>query len=341
MDRRAGQPAGGGRTVQRRPGGSTFPVPTRAALLATLATALLGGCSVGVQDGSGGSATAAPPAAPGGAGGPDSSTNPDNAAASGQPAPPSGECFLGRHAVRSIVGRETIDTPAGPAKPSGNGGSLLVDFRPDGRWTLSSDGSKPAAFAVGPYTATATIKGQADGTYARVGEQFAFRQRTASGSVLLASTAGSYRTTMESLAPALAPSGTATVTCGQTVRLVSETVELTLTPLAPPPGGRPPGSPPPGGGAPEAPAVISRAGTTGTFDCRDHTVTISAAATRLHLVGRCPRVEITGAGNEVTIDLAGTISVTGTRDKVTWHDGLDGRQPSVTTTGLLSTVNHG
>ncbi len=66
-----------------------------------------------------------------------------------------------------------------------------------------------------------------------------------------------------------------------------------------------------------------------------------AAATRLHLVGRCPRVDITGAGNEVTIDLAGTISVTGTRDKVTWHDGLDGRQPSVTTTGLLSTVNHG
>jgi len=308
---------------------------------------LLTGCSVGVRDaGQAAGTSSASPAA--------TSTAPADGTGTGagtettgSTTAPQGACFVGRHAVRTITGRESFDTPLGAATASGSGGSLLLELDGAGQWELSSDGSKPVSFRIAGITATVRIDGRAAGGYARVGSQHAFRLDGSSGSAVIHTPAGSERVSMDDVATALAPSGTATISCrsGQ-VRLVSESVEMTLTPVGGSTGaagGRPGG--PPGGGrtgsAPEAPTTITQAGLNGTYDCGNHPVTVTGAGNRLHLVGRCPKLTVTGAFNEITVDMAGSIAVTGARAKVIWHGGLNGKRPAVNVTGVGSTATQG
>src|SRR5689334_10482334 len=68
------------------------------------------------------------------------------------PAAAAADCWVGAHQVRSITGRQAVDTPLGLARPAGSGGSLRLDLGADGQWTLSSDGSSPVVFDVGGTT---------------------------------------------------------------------------------------------------------------------------------------------------------------------------------------------
>jgi hypothetical protein len=162
---------------------------------------------------------------------PAASTAPTNPAKPSEAAAPPvdpAQCFIGTYAVVSIVGRQGIETVAGTAKPAGDGGSLVLELRAN-TWTLRGDGSKPVKFEVGPYQVDASINGTLRGSHRRVGNTFVFKQEDAEGTVTLSTPIGSKEYDMEDVGPALAPAGTATLTCGpDTLDFVSESVTMTL-----------------------------------------------------------------------------------------------------------------
>jgi Protein of unknown function (DUF3060) len=254
-------------------------------------------------------------------------------------AAPAGECFVGAHAVRSITGHQAVDLPQGPARPVGTGGSLTLDLGADGRWTLSSDGSAPAAFQVGSYSATIAIDGSLQGTYAHSGTQFAFSQDGATGTAVVRTPAGASSIPISSVGPALAPGGLATITCGQdAVRLDSASVTMdlagasggtaaaTATPAAPPAGGE---------------LAIDQSGATRTDACGGRSVLVTGSSNHLALTGDCPRVEIDGSNDTVTVERVDTIAVTGSFDHVTWHAAISRSQPAVATAGQGDVVSQG
>jgi hypothetical protein len=138
-------------------------------------------------------------------------------------------CFLGTFDVMSITGKQGISTPLGSAKPAGTGGSLTLELRADNTWQLRGDGARPVTFQIEQYTVDARIDGTLSGTYRRSGTTFVFKQDDADGTVTLATPVGSKEYDMESVGSALAPTGTATITCGpETVDFTSESVTMTL-----------------------------------------------------------------------------------------------------------------
>jgi Protein of unknown function (DUF3060) len=290
---------------------------------AGMIAALLAGCSVGVSD---------EPSAPAATSAPGSSapTQSTQASAGGD------RCYLGRHAVRSITGREALDTPAGPAKAVGNGGSLVLDLAADNTWTLSSNGSKPVSFRVGAYSASARVNGTLRGSYRNLGSAFAFDTSGGNGSTVLSSSVGSARFSMSEVGAALAPDGTARITCEQdAVRLVSDSVEMVLAPAA---GGGSAGGAPAAGNTPVAPSPINQSNLNTTFDCGGKPVIVNGSSNRLQLVGRCASVTVNGSDCVIRVSTLGAAAVNGDRSTVLWKAGLDGREPTVAVNGAGSTV---
>jgi DUF3060 family protein len=288
---------------------------------------------------------------------PAASTGHAPASPSGSPASvagggPAGPCYAGTHAVRSITGHQPVDTPAGAATPAGSGGSLVLELRTDGRWALTSDGSAPAAFQVGPYAATAGIKGSLSGGYQAAGTQLAFHQDAATGSVVLRSAAGATNFPMSSLGPALVPGGSATIGCAaDAIRLESASVAMELAP-APgaatqpvPPPATAASAPPPATAAPAPPAagqlVIHQSGGERTDACGGRTVAIQGSTNRIHLTGDCPRVEIVGSSNTVDVERVDQITITGSYDRVTWRAAITRVEPAVSTRGVGDDVARG
>jgi hypothetical protein len=201
-------------TIRSRPRG------LGTAVLCLVVAAALSGCGNGSDGGAQAPApaTTAPVTPP-----------PSAGPATSAPPPDPARCFLGSFDVVSITAKDGIATPAGTARPAGAGGSLVFDLRPDETWQLRSDGTRPVAFQVGPYTVDARIAGTLRGTYQRAGTAFAFEQDGADGTVTLSSPAGEREYDMDVVGPALAPSGTASITCQtDTVEFVSASVTMTL-----------------------------------------------------------------------------------------------------------------
>jgi hypothetical protein len=196
-----------------------------AAVLLVAGLTAVAACAGGTDDG--GPAAGPPPAAP-----PATLTAATSAAPPPSPTaadPDPARCFLGSHDVVSITSREGVATPFGSARPAGNGGSLVLDLRADQAWRLSSDGSRPVTFEVGQYTVDAVIRGELSGTYRRAGTSFAFEQDDADGTVTLTTPVGTKEYDMDTVGPALAPGGAATITCGaDAVQFTSESVTMTL-----------------------------------------------------------------------------------------------------------------
>jgi Protein of unknown function (DUF3060) len=273
-------------------------------------------------------------------------------------------CWAGPHAVRSITGHQTVDTPLGPAKPSGTGGSLVLDVGVDGQWSLSSDGATPVAFDVGGLTATVAINGSVRGRYTRAGAQFVFEQRSADGTMVLHTAAGSQQLSISNLGPALAPDGAATLTC-QPDRVVmdsaSVTMELVPTAVAqagpaaggtappaaaPPPGTAPPAAAPPPAAPPTAappaaqPLVFTDSAKDLSAACAGRPVMLRGSQNRVHLTGDCPTVEIVGSQNTVSVERVDEITVTGSFNHVDWASGINRSQPAVHSTGTDDVVQH-
>jgi hypothetical protein len=252
-----------------------------------------------------------------------SSPTPAAAGAAGA-ATSGGPCYAGSHAVRSITGRQPVDTPEGAVTPAGSGGSLVLELRAGGRWTLSSDGSAPAVFQVGRYTAEAVITGSLSGGYVSAGATVVFHQDAASGTVLLRTPAGSGEVPISSLGPALAPGGSATITCASgSVRLDSASVTMDLAP------------------APAGQLVINQSGVERTDACGGRSVAVQGSSDRLHLTGDCPSVEIVGSSNAVNVERVDQVSINGSYDRVTWRAAITRAQPAVTTSGIGDVVARG
>jgi hypothetical protein len=316
---------------------------------------LLTACSAGVRDSASQNAATTAPATTEAAPPVDPTTDAaapgtDSGAADDSGSAPGAVCFAGTYSVRTIVGREAVDTDAGPAVPSGSGGSLRLTFTNSGGWTLSSDGSRPISLSISGISVSAAVDGRSEGVFTAIAGQYVFHEDRASGTVTFSTPVGTQHLPMTAIARALVPAARATITCGgDSVRLVSDSVELTLVPIGSSAGGGSGGSqpnpkpqpqpqPPSGGsGSGGAPIVIARAGMTGSYDCRGHSITIQTSTVNLHLIGTCPVLRINGSLNQVTVDATNSIIINGSNDKVVYHSG----HPTISIAGVNSTATRG
>ncbi len=292
-----------------------IPIVCTAALLA-----LVSACTTSANNGS--------PTSSGGAAPPATSTSESSA-------PAGGACPVGDYEVATIKGKgaEIGGVPVAVT----SAGALKLTLTEDGKWTLSGDGVTVTMEASG-ISVDATVEGTAEGVYSKVGSDYAFRQEKATGKVTLKQPiAGTSSLPMSDVGPALAPSGTAKLTCGAgTLTIESESVTLELKRLGDDGGAS---TPPPttsnGGGASGGPTLtINESAQTKTVDCAGRTVSLNGSANKLTFTGSCVAISINGSRNEITLDKIDQISVNGSANKVTWASG----DPKVSNNGTGNTI---
>jgi hypothetical protein len=83
------------------------------------------------------------------------------------------------------------------------------------------------------------------------------------------------------------------------------------------------------------------AGAVETIECDGSGVIITGSSNKLTLIGECPAVEVTGTKNEIWIETAGTIEVTGTSNVVIWSEGLAGQRPKISDNGVRNQIKQG
>jgi hypothetical protein len=240
---------------------------------------------------------------------------------SSESAEPAGECPVGEYEVTKITGKSGADVQ-GQRLVATSGGGLKLALDNDGTWTLTGDGAKVKLTAAG-VTVTATVDGSAEGSYAKAGNEYAFKQEGATGKVTLdKDVAGTSSLPMSDVGPALAPSGTATLTCGPgTLTVSSESVDLELKQTGGP-GGTGGGTGGTGGGTGGGGTLtINDSAQSQIVDCAGRDVVISGSTNKLTFTGSCGTVSINGSRNEVTLAKVGAIRVNGSFNKVTWSDG--------------------
>jgi hypothetical protein len=252
---------------------------------------------------------------------------------------PAGECPSGTYQVDSITAKDGVDVSGQDIRVADVKG-LTLEFA-DGTWTLTGKGATISVSASG-LTAGATLDGTATGDYAKSGDSYAFEQKSADGKITLDQPiAGVSSIPMSEFGPAVAPSGTATITCtdtGATITAENATLELTggsgtggatgIAPGEPTSGG--------GGGAP-APAVLNSSAQSGSYTCNGGPVTINGSNNQLTFVGECKVVTINGSGNKITVESAGVVSINGGQNRLTWIQS----EPRVTDNGRGNTVTQG
>jgi hypothetical protein len=251
------------------------------------------------------------------------------------PSPGGGQCPVGEYAITTISGKAGTDVNGVPITAT-SGGGLTLALTDGGTWTLTGNGAAVTLEASG-VSVNATVDGTAEGSYAKTGDTYAFRQERASGTVTLGTpVAGISSIPMDEVGPALAPRGTATVTCaGDRLTIASESVELTLSRTAGVTPTSNPSSPPsPSGGGT---LTYTESARTETIDCAGRDVAINGSANKLTFTGKCARVSITGSRNEIGVARADAIEVTGSLNTVTWSSG----EPSTSDTGTGNKLGQG
>jgi hypothetical protein len=93
-----------------------------------------------------------------------------------------------------------------------------------------------------------------------------------------------------------------------------------------------------GTGMAAAQIAISGGNQRRTFECGGKNVIVSGSMNELTLRGECPRIDITGGGNTISVDQVGRIDITGAGNRVTWARALDGTRPRVSTTGVGNVI---
>ena len=72
--------------------------------------------------------------------------------------------------------------------------------------------------------------------------------------------------------------------------------------------------------------------------CTGDTTRIDGVGQRLRLTGDCRTVVVSGSGNRVEIERAGTINVSGIDNEVRWQASLQGDAPRILNSGLKNVV---
>jgi Protein of unknown function (DUF3060) len=87
-----------------------------------------------------------------------------------------------------------------------------------------------------------------------------------------------------------------------------------------------------------APIEVSGSGLAQTIACGDQDVVLGGSVNTITLTGACPKIEITGSRNVITVEAVGAIEINGTANSVGWSRSLGGATPRVGTTGLGNRV---
>jgi hypothetical protein len=87
-----------------------------------------------------------------------------------------------------------------------------------------------------------------------------------------------------------------------------------------------------------APIEIIGSGLAQTIECGDQNVVLGGSVNTITLTGACPKIEISGSRNVITVEAVGTIEINGTANSVGWSRSLAGATPRVGTNGLGNRV---
>jgi hypothetical protein len=167
-----------------------------------------------------------------GADGPTESPAPSGTAAAASPtesSPSAAACPSGAYRVQSFEGRNPIPLPAGDAELSGSGGGMTLTFDAGGHWTLTGSPDDPATARAGELRLGLAIDGSATGTFDNTsGNAFLFSLTSAKGSATVTGYGADRRVGMDQVARAIAPGGTAQLSCTDD-RLTVDSDAVTMT----------------------------------------------------------------------------------------------------------------
>jgi len=91
----------------------------------------------------------------------------------------------------------------------------------------------------------------------------------------------------------------------------------------------------------ENPLILSEVSDNKTVPCNNREIEISedSTASNYKLTGECKKVTVAGVSNKVTVEKVGEIVVSGSSNKVVYGEGLDGKKPKITKTGVGTAVD--
>src|SRR5688500_220381 len=81
--------------------------------------------------------------------------------------------------------------------------------------------------------------------------------------------------------------------------------------------------------AAQATIELAGSGATRTVACANQNVTIGGSQNTIVLTGTCPRLDITGSNNAVSVEAVGRVEITGLSNTVRWQRSLVGDRPAV------------
>ena len=89
------------------------------------------------------------------------------------------------------------------------------------------------------------------------------------------------------------------------------------------------------------PLILTGTSDSSKIPCGGRVVEIDETATAndYTLTGECKKITVDGVSNSVTAEKVGEIVVKGSSNKVVYVEGLDGKKPKISNTGVSTTVD--
>lgn len=89
------------------------------------------------------------------------------------------------------------------------------------------------------------------------------------------------------------------------------------------------------------PLLLSETSDFKTIPCNGREIEVSedATASTYKLTGECKKVTVDGVSNKVTVEKVSEIIVKGTSNAVIYGEGIDGKKPKITKTGVSTSVS--
>ena len=83
---------------------------------------------------------------------------------------------------------------------------------------------------------------------------------------------------------------------------------------------------------------LDETGETAAYECKKREVEIDGTANNYNFTGECKKLTVKGVSNKVKVEKVGEIIVEGNSNKITYGEGLDGKEPKITKDGITPTV---
>lgn len=89
------------------------------------------------------------------------------------------------------------------------------------------------------------------------------------------------------------------------------------------------------------PLILSDTGDFKAIPCnnREIEITEDTTSSTYKLAGECKKITVDGVSNRVTVEKVGEIIVNGTSNSVIYGEGIDGKIPKITKTGISTSVD--